>query len=116
MGTTLPALRVINRSPGPVPKIRSGTTRESEQVMNRDSGACGVGQQMKLAPPAGKTSAKKPLVPLRSTAPSHLRPPCSIQPPVSPACHIAKSSRVIALCPGSEPQPFSSDLPSTEYT
>ena len=39
-GTTLPALRVINRSPGPVPKIRSGTTRESEQVIKRYSGAC----------------------------------------------------------------------------
>jgi hypothetical protein len=39
-GTTLPALRVMNRSPGPVPRNRSGTTRESEQVMNSHSGAC----------------------------------------------------------------------------
>ena len=39
-GTTLPAFRVMNKSPGPVPRIRSGSTRESEQVIISHSGAC----------------------------------------------------------------------------
>ena len=38
MGTTLPMLREINKSPGSVPRIRSGTTRESAQVMNSHAG------------------------------------------------------------------------------
>ena len=39
IGTTLPMLRAMNRSPGSVPRIRSGTTRESAQVMNSHAGA-----------------------------------------------------------------------------
>src|SRR5580658_5989699 len=39
-GTTLPMLRERNRSPGPGWRIRSGTMRESEQVMKSHSGAC----------------------------------------------------------------------------
>jgi hypothetical protein len=38
-GMTFPAVRSSNRSPGPAPVIRDGTTRASEQEMNI---ACGT--------------------------------------------------------------------------
>ena len=39
-GTTFPILRLMNKSPGPVPRIRSGTMRESAQVINSAIGRC----------------------------------------------------------------------------
>ena len=37
-GTRLPTLRTVNRSPGPLPVMTFGTTRESAQVRNSASG------------------------------------------------------------------------------
>src|SRR5690606_33749035 len=40
VGTRLPMLRTVNRSPGPLEVITFGTTRESAQVMKSAEGCC----------------------------------------------------------------------------
>ena len=52
---------------GPVPKNKSGSTRESEQVMNSHSGAWLSAKQVKLAFPPWKHLGQKFLVPLNQT-------------------------------------------------
>jgi hypothetical protein len=57
MGTTLPALRVMKRSPGSVWRMRSGRTRESEQVMKSHWGSLHLGEEVKLVAFGGEDSS-----------------------------------------------------------
>ena len=56
-------LRAMNKSPGSVPRIRSGTTRQSAQVMNSHSGDWPSASKMKMALLPGNTSARNRLCP-----------------------------------------------------
>ena len=48
-GTRLPTFRTTNRSPGSAEAKRLGTTRLSEQAMNRVSGACPSAKRANLS-------------------------------------------------------------------
>src|SRR5580698_3443384 len=64
-GTMLPTVRHRNISPGSVCRMRSGTTRESAQVMKRTSGCWLSARRWKWSFIPGKTSLRKRAYPWR---------------------------------------------------